>query len=231
MNYLELVNKVDQLNDHYKDTDSFTLLRDLALEFPSLTLVSSFGAESAVLLHLVSRVNINIPVVLIDTGKLFEETLQYKDILKHEFGLKNIKSFKPDTSMLNAKDPHGIAHESRPDLCCFIRKVEPLNRALKNTNIWISGRKKYQSASRSNIPLFELDDMRIKVNPLANWSRDDMAYYIEKYKLPEHPLLKDNFLSIGCMPCTTAVGKDEDPRAGRWRGQVKTECGIHGNTL
>lgn len=228
MNYLELVEKVDRLNDQYDKIDSLTMLRALADEFPSLTLVSSFGAESAVLLHMVSRINANIPIILIDTGKLFKETIRYKDILQTDFGLKNVKVFEPKAELLKEHDPLGGAHLSQSDLCCFIRKVEPLTRALKNTNIWISGRKKYQSASRSNLPLFELDDMRIKVNPLANWTKEDVSLYSDENKLPDHPLVKDNYLSIGCIPCTTAVKKGEEPRAGRWRGQVKSECGIHG---
>lgn len=228
MNYLELVEKVDQLNQQYKQADGFSLLKELAEEFPALTLVSSFGAESAVLLHLVSRVNVKIPVILIDTGKLFKETLSYKYKLQNEFGLTNVKIFEPRAELLNEHDPEGDAHKNQPDLCCFIRKVEPLTRALKNTNIWMSGRKKFQSVGRSNLPLFELDDMRIKVNLLANWRQEEIRTYSEENKLPEHPLVKSNFLSIGCMPCTSAVKKGEEQRSGRWRGQVKTECGIHG---
>lgn len=227
MTYLELVDKVDRLNEQYKNVDSLTLLRDLANEFPSLTLVSSFGAESAVLLHMISRVDVNTPVVLVDTGKLFIETIRYKETLQNEFGLKNVKVFEPNAELLKQNDRQGNAHLNQPNLCCFIRKVEPLTRALKDANIWISGRKKYQSASRSDLQLFELDDMRVKVNPLANWTKEDISFYSDKNKLPNHPLLKDNYLSIGCMPCTTAVKKGEGPRAGRWRGQVKSECGIH----
>lgn len=227
MKYMEMVQKVDELNKHYKNADTISLLSKLDNEFPSLTLVSSFGAESAVLLHLVSLVNKEIPIIFIDTGKLFKETLDYKETLEKELGLKNIQIFKPQSTLLKKHDPKDFIHKYDADLCCHIRKVEPLSRALKNTDVWISGRKRFQTATRSEIPLFEIDDMRIKINLLANWTRNGIKAYFEKYGLPEHPLVADNYLSIGCMPCTTAVKEGEDIRSGRWRGQIKTECGIH----
>ncbi len=229
MKYPELKDKISALNERFRNADSFNILHSLSNEFPDLTLVSSFGAEAAVLLHLVSRVDPNTPVVFIDTGKLFKETLDYKNTLQKEFGLTNIKIFEPDPEIINKHDPLGIAHMTQPDSCCFFRKTKPLSRALQNITIWLSGRKRYQSLSRANIQLFELSDMRIKVNPLADWTIEDIRKYRTKYNLPAHPLLKDNFLSIGCMPCTTAVKDGEDQRSGRWRGQDKIECGIHSN--
>ncbi len=227
MKYLELVNLVDQLNEKYSSSNCFSMLKSLAKEFPDLTMVSSFGAESAVLLHQISKIDAALPVVFINTGKLYKETLDYKDKLKSELGLRNIKIYEPKQDLIQKEDPHGILHQNKPDLCCFVRKVEPLSRALANTKIWITGRKRFQGSSRSNLPLFELDDMRIKVNPLANWSREEIDNYFLEHNLPKHPLVKKGYLSIGCIPCTTPVKPGENPRAGRWRGQIKTECGIH----
>lgn len=229
MKYLDLVKLVDALNEKYNGTNSFMMLSELVNDFPDLALVSSFGAESAVLLHLISQVSTEIPVIFIDTGKLFKQTLDYKTTLEKEFGLNNIQIFKPKQELLKENDLNGDLNKKEPNLCCFTRKVEPLSRALINSSIWISGRKKFQSSSRSTLALFELEDMRLKVNPLANWSQADVYAYFKEHQLPAHPLVKEGYLSIGCAPCTTAVKPGEDKRSGRWRGQVKSECGIHGN--
>jgi phosphoadenosine phosphosulfate reductase len=228
MKYLKRLEKTDELNKKYADTDSLTILKEMGEEFPSLALVSSFGTESAVLLHLVSQANVDTSVFFMDTGKIFSQTLDYKKTLEEQLGLRNIQVFHPAEEQLKKHDPSGDKHKSDTDLCCYIRKVEPLSRALKNTQAWISGRKRFQAFSRSSIPLFELDDMRIKINPLANWSPKELADYAKRHKLPIHPLLKDGYLSIGCIPCTSPVKEGDDPRSGRWRGQDKTECGIHG---
>ncbi len=231
MKYLELVKLVDELNKKYSASDSFNMLNSLARDFPDLTMVSSFGSESAVLLHQISKIDPAFPIVFINTGKLFNETLDYKDTLKSELGLSNIKIYQPKLDLVQKEDPYGILHQNKPDLCCFVRKVEPLSRALANTKIWITGRKRFQGSDRSDLPLFELDDMRVKVNPLVSWSREDVDKYFREHHLPKHPLVEKGYLSIGCIPCTTPVKPGEDPRAGRWRGQIKTECGIHNATF
>ena len=228
---MEMSDRVYFLNQHYEKVGALELLKDLEASFPSLTLVSSFGAESAVLLHLISQINTKIPVILIETGKLFKQTIEYKNTLKIHLGLKNIQIFKPNPELIGKHDPTGNTHVRNTNLCCYIRKVEPLERALMNTNIWISGRKKFQSESRKNLLLFEIDDTRIKVNPLVNWTKEQIDSYYKENNLPEHPLVKNNYLSIGCFPCTTVVKSGEDLRSGRWRGQEKTECGIHANSI
>ena len=227
MKYLELIETVDRLNTQYQDRDTREVLTLLSNEYSDLSLVSSFGTESAVLLHLISKVNPDIPVIFIDTGMLFFQTHDYLETLKNKFRLTNIQTIKPRKALIDEQDADGNLHQTSTNECCFIRKVEPLSRALKNKTIWISGRKRYQSATRSSLPLFELEDMRIKVNPLVNWTRDQISNYIEENNLPQHPLLKYDYLSVGCMPCTTPTKPGEDPRSGRWRGQDKTECGIH----
>lgn len=192
-----------------------------------ITLVSSFGADSAVLLHLLSEVDRSTPVTFIDTGQLFEETLRYRDQLVERLRLTDVRTITPDAERLQRHDPENFLWQSDTSLCCKIRKVLPLAEALTDFPAWISGRKRFQNALRAELPLFEADGVRIKVNPLAEWSSKDVRDYAEVRGLPEHPLVKHGFLSIGCAPCTSRVKPGEDARAGRWRGQDKTECGIH----
>ncbi|WP_029058450.1 phosphoadenylyl-sulfate reductase [Stappia stellulata] len=192
-----------------------------------LALVSSFGAESAVLLHLAARVDASLPVLFIDTGKLFPATLRYRDALVERFGLKDVRVLRPSVEDLQAEDPTGALWMRDTDACCTIRKVRPLARALAGLDAWVSGRKRFQASSRSNIPLFEADGPRVKVNPLADWDPGDLRAHMQTHDLPPHPLVAEGYPSIGCMPCTSPVAEGEDPRAGRWRGGEKTECGIH----
>lgn len=192
-----------------------------------ITLVSSFGADAAVLLHLVAGVDRSTPVTFIDTGQLFEETLAYRDLLTERFGLTNVRSVKPDPERLVRQDPENFLWQTNSDLCCRIRKVAPLAKGLEGFPAWISGRKRFQTQARADIPTFEADGARIKVNPLADWSPKDVIAYRDAHLLPPHPLVAHGFPSIGCAPCTSRVAPGEDPRAGRWRGQNKTECGIH----
>lgn len=190
-------------------------------------LVSSFGAESAVLLHMASTVSKDIPVLFLDTGKLFGETKRYRDQLAADFGLTDVRSISPDQNDLQAEDPKGNLWVRDTNRCCYIRKVAPMARVLEGFDAWASGRKRYQGGVRSLLPHFEASDGRVKVNPLAFWTKDDVADYKAKHQLPDHPLVAEGFASIGCMPCTDRVAAGEDERAGRWRGQTKTECGIH----
>jgi phosphoadenosine phosphosulfate reductase len=217
------------LNARYGELDAPEVIALAAEElFPgSIALVSSFGAESAVLLHLVSEVDRNLPVIFLDTGRLFAETFEYRTQLANRLGLTDIRTVAPDPRLLLADDPHRALWMTKPDLCCHIRKTEPLARALAGLDAWFTGRKRFQSSVRSTLPLFEADSGRIKVNPLARWSAEDVKGYAQRYDLPAHPLVADGYLSIGCVPCTSRVGPGEDQRAGRWRGLEKTECGIH----
>ncbi|MFD1332856.1 phosphoadenylyl-sulfate reductase [Methylopila musalis] len=192
-----------------------------------IAMVSSFGADSSVLLHLVAQVDPSTPVIFIDTEQLFEETLAYRDDLVARLGLTDVRSHRPKPERLKRLDPENFLWQSDPDLCCRIRKVEPLADALKDFPAWISGRKRFQNAFRASLPAFEADGPRIKVNPLADWTSKDIEAYRIEHGLPEHPLVKFGYLSVGCAPCTSRVKPGEDPRAGRWRGREKTECGIH----
>ena len=196
-----------------------------------IAIVSSFGAESAVLLHLVAQVDPNIPVLFLDTGKHFAETLEYRDLLVERIGLTNLQILSPGADDLARQDETGLRWSYDPDGCCEIRKVKPLARALENFDASFTGRKSFQSSTRANLPRFELDTSdaqgRLKINPLIDWSAEDIAAYFEENDLPRHPLVARGFPSIGCEPCTHKVAPGEDPRSGRWKGWDKTECGIH----
>jgi phosphoadenosine phosphosulfate reductase len=192
-----------------------------------LALVSSFGTESAALLKVMADVDRAIPVVFLDTGWLFEETLAYRDTLIATLGLTDVRSIKPLEETLSREDPDRELWFSDPDACCRIRKVEPLARALKPFAAWINGRKRFQGGARAEIPVVEDDGARLKFNPFANVSREEIEAIYQLAKLPPHPLVASGYLSVGCMPCSSRTAPGEDERAGRWRGKAKTECGIH----
>jgi phosphoadenosine phosphosulfate reductase len=189
--------------------------------------VSSFGAESAVLLHLVSLADPATPVIFVDTLKMFPETLAYRDALIDRLGLSDVRIMTPDAAVLAARDATDLRWSYDPDGCCEIRKTEPLARALEGFDAWISGRKAFQASTRSALPRFEIKDGRLKINPIADWLKADLDAWFDAYDLPRHPLEAQGYLSIGCAPCTSIVAPGEDPRAGRWRGWNKVECGIH----
>ncbi|GLK82396.1 phosphoadenylyl-sulfate reductase [Ancylobacter defluvii] len=192
-----------------------------------LCLVSSFGTESAVLLAFAAEVDPSIPVVFLDTGWLFEETLAYRDTLTAQLGLTDVRSFHPDAERLATQDAGNDLWYSDPDACCRIRKVEPLARALDGFDGWLNGRKRYQASTRAGIPVAERDGERLKFNPLASLERAEVEAAHKRFALPPHPLEAKGFPSVGCLPCTSRVAAGEDARAGRWRGRAKTECGIH----
>lgn len=196
--------------------------------FPDrVAMVSSFGAESAVLLDLVAGIRPSLPVVFLNTGKLFGETRRYRDQLADALGLTDVRDVTPDAALLAHVDPAGDLWMRNPTRCCYIRKVAPLEAALQGFDAWITGRKRFQSDGRSALPRVEAVDGRIKINPLADWTPGDVDAHFLARGLPRHPLVEDGYLSIGCMPCTDRVAPGEDMRDGRWRGREKTECGIH----
>jgi len=192
-----------------------------------LALVSSFGTQSAALLKVMADVDAAIPVIFLDTGWLFEETLAYRDTLIAKLGLRDVRSIKPSEEALSREDPDRDLWFSNPDACCRIRKVEPLQGALQPFDAWINGRKRFQGGFRTDIAVVEQDGARLKFNPFANVSREEIEAIFASANLPPHPLSASGYLSVGCMPCTSRTSPDEDERAGRWRGRPKTECGIH----
>jgi len=218
------------LNGMFDEMDAQGVLRQAVTDVLAgdVAIVSSFGADSVVLLHMVSEIDPGLPIYFLETGKHFPETLAYVATLKQRLGLTNVVSLRPDPADLAQFDPLGTLWETDPDSCCHIRKTEPLEPALEKFGGWVTGRKRYQTRERGVLPHFELtSDDRIKVNPLAYWSDADVIAYREAHGLPEHPLYAKGFRSIGCAPCTSAVIDGEDARAGRWRGLDKKECGIH----
>jgi phosphoadenosine phosphosulfate reductase len=188
--------------------------------------VSSFGSESAVLLAMVADVDRDVPVIFINTQKIFGETLAYRDELAERLGFTDLRVFRPDPRLLAEMDATSLRWSYDPDGCCDLRKVEPLRRALAPFDAWISGRKGFQTG-RGALPRFEIDEGRLKINPLADWDKAAITASFEARQLPRHPLEAQGYPSIGCVPCTSQVQPGEDPRAGRWRGWDKTECGIH----
>ncbi len=210
--------------------DALAVLRlAIAGELPGpVALVSSFGTESALLLSLAAQIDPAVPVIFLDTGKLFPETLEYRGTVVARLGLTDVRLVRPEARVVAAEDPDGSLWRRHADRCCTMRKTEPLQAALQGFNAWITGRKRFQSATRRDVGLFEADyGGRIKVNPLAYWSATEISAEFERRDLPRHPLEAFGFLSVGCTTCTVPVTEGEDRRAGRWPGQAKTECGIH----
>jgi phosphoadenosine phosphosulfate reductase len=221
---------LNDLRHRYSGLSGAALLRPMIRhEFPGrLAVVSSFGAESAALLALVAELDRHVPVLFLDTGRLFGETLRYRDSLAAALGLTDVRTFHPPARELAESDAQGLLWHSDPDRCCMLRKVTPLATALQGFDAWVSGRKRYQGAARGEIPVFEVDDTgRVKINPLAGWSQDQIEEVFIEQHLPRHPLVADGYPSIGCISCTDRVQSGEEPRIGRWRGRRKTECGIH----
>jgi len=199
--------------------------------FGRVAVVSSFGAESAVLLHQVAAVAPQTPVIFIDTQFHFDETLAYRDALSSQLALQDVRSYSIDPLSQKRLDPARTLHFTNSDRCCHARKVGVLTRALRDFDGWISGQKRFQSSSRAGINRVDWDDERNKwkFNPLADWRSDDLEAYHAEYGLPHHPLKQFGYSSVGCAPCTSPIAADEDPRAGRWRGTQKLECGLHRN--
>ncbi len=222
--------RAQHLNRRYRHHGAVAVL-ERALSDPAvgrIAMVSSFGAESVALLHLVSVIDRTLPVIFIDTEMLFPETLAYQAEVADKLGLTDIRRITADRGHLTARDPRNLLHQTDPDACCALRKTEPLAQALAPFDAWITGRKRFQGGARVALDFFETDAAgKIKVNPLAHWEPGDVQDYMIENRLPRHPLVAKGYPSIGCAPCTSPVAEGEDPRAGRWRGREKTECGIH----
>ncbi len=222
----DVVERAKALNERYRHHSAHDVLHHAVADeqVGRVALVSSFGAESVVLLHMVSVVDRALPVLFLETGMLFPETLAYQQDVSHRLGLSDIRLIGPLPG-----DEGGSLHLHDTDACCDLRKTQPLQRALSGFDAWITGRKRFQGGRRAEMEFFEVEDGngRLKVNPLAHWTPDDVQDYMTNNRLPRHPLVARGYPSIGCAPCTTPVVPSEDPRAGRWRGQDKDECGIH----
>lgn len=222
--------RVDDLNARYKHHSAHDVLERALTDgqVGRIAMVSSFGAESVVLLHMLSVIKPDIPVLFIDTQMLFQETLDYQRDVAKQLGLTNVQVIRATDPEMAAGDPDDTLHQRDTDACCHLRKTVPLENALLDYDAWITGRKRFQGSTRATLDFFENEgDIRIKVNPLAHWTPQDIQDYIINNRLPRHPLVAQGYPSIGCAPCTTKVAPGEDPRAGRWRNTEKEECGIH----
>ena len=244
MNQLRAIDRLDtgprftaddavRLNARYADASTQELLEAVIAQgiAGNVVSVSSFGAESAALLHLVAQVDPSVPVLFLETGKHFPETLADRDLLAERLGLTNLVNLYPELDELQARDESGLRWSYDPDGCCEIRKVRPLAKALAGYDASLTGRKAFQAATRADLPRFELDTSdaagRLKINPLIDWDAERIEAYFTQHDLPRHPLVEQGYPSIGCSPCTHKVAPGEDPRSGRWKGWDKTECGIH----
>lgn len=191
-----------------------------------LAITSSFQTQSLPLLHMVSMICPNVPVFFLDTGFHFEETYVYRDELVRRLGI-NVVNLQPLAGLEETREKYHDLYKSNPQMCCYMHKVEPLERALASCGAWISGIRRDQTKQRSNVKVVDHVDGRYKICPMVRVSHLDVDRYIEKYDLPRHPLYGDGFKSIGCKPCTQKVGVGDDYRSGRWPGLGKTECGLH----
>jgi phosphoadenosine phosphosulfate reductase len=215
--------------------EKYEALQDVALleaalndeAFGAIGVVSSFGADSALLLAMVAEVEAATPVIFLDTGKHFPETTDYVQSLSQTLGLENVHYRRPDLAELKIHDTIGDLWQSSVDACCDLRKVRPLEKALVGFDSWISGRKRFHGGDRSGLKSVEFTEGRYKINPLAHWSAERIKTEFSARDLPQHPLVAKGYLSIGCQPCTRAVAPGEDARSGRWADSDKTECGIH----
>lgn len=214
--------------EQFAGSEGRDLISQVVRAYPGrVALLSSFGAESSVLLHMISEVTPDLPIIFLDTHKLFPETISYRDQLVRELGLTGVRIVSPDSADLARVDPSNDLSGRDTDLCCHIRKTVPLAKATERFDVMISGRKRFHGAARSDLQFVSEQDSKLKVEPLAAFSAFDLSNYMQKHHLPSHPLKLLGYHSIGCMPCTAVGGSVEDPRAGRWKGTEKTECGIH----
>ncbi len=225
----DAASRVAELNDRFRHHSATGVMRHGLSTLGDVALVSSFGAESVVLLHMLAVTRPDVPVLFIDTQLLFTETLVYQQELSERLGLQNVRVIRARHLELADRDRDRTLHRRDTDACCALRKVEPLQNALAGYDGWITGRKRFQGGTRQALQFFELEpgSARVKVNPLAHWDPQDVQTYMDENRLPRHPLVAQGYPSIGCMPCTSPVAEGEDTRAGRWRGEEKEECGIH----
>ena len=221
-------NEVKELNKEFHKSSPEEIIRKSRNLFKDkIVYISSFGIESAIILHMISQIDKNFPIALLNTNFLFKQTLDYKNKLIKGFNLKNFVEIFPDNSNLQKDDPHNNLWKSDVEKCCELRKVKPLNKFLKKYNAWISGRKSYQGGERFDVQPFEFNNGKVVVNPLANFEKKFVLLYFNNNNLPKHPLVEEGYLSVGCTHCTFKPKNIEDPRSGRWINQTKTECGIH----
>jgi phosphoadenosine phosphosulfate reductase len=196
--------------------------------WPQIAMSSSFQTQSIPLLHMIKRVRRDILIFFLDTGYHFWDTLIFREKIASEWKLNVLDLYRDQRWDQFVRQRSRTLPLEDPDLCCYLHKVQPMQKALGDLKAWITGIRRDQTSNRAQANILELQpDGLLKINPLLNWTKLDVENYIYKYSLPAHPLLARGYRSIGCAPCTVAIGVNEDDRAGRWAGRGKTECGLH----
>jgi phosphoadenosine phosphosulfate reductase len=196
--------------------------------WPQIALSSSFQTQSVPLLHMASLIRRDVLIFFLDTGYHFWETHMFREQLSSHWQLNVLDLYRDTRWDVFARQHTRSLPADDPNLCCFIHKVQPMQKALKDMKAWISGIRRDQTLVRAQAKILELqDDGLLKINPLLNWTKEDINRYSKEYRLPAHPLFQRGYRSIGCSPCTVAIGVNDNERAGRWSGRGKVECGLH----
>lgn len=196
--------------------------------WPEIAASSSFQTQSMPLLHIMTQIRRSVPVFFLDTGYHFWETLMFREYIASEWMLNVIDLYRDTRWDVFARQHTRRLPLEDPNLCCYLHKVQPMQKALKDVKAWITGIRRDQTPARERAKILELQsDGLLKVNPLLNWTKADVKKYAEENNLPKHPLYEKGYRSVGCAPCTIAIGVDDDERAGRWAGRGKVECGLH----
>jgi phosphoadenosine phosphosulfate reductase len=221
--------QIAQLSDEFEAKTPQEILTWAIDEFwPQIAMSSSFQTQSMPLLHMASRIRRDVLIFFLDTGYHFWDTLIFRERIASEWKLNVLDLYRDTRWDIFARQHTRTLPVEDPNLCCFLHKVQPMQKALKDLKAWISGIRRDQTPTRAKARILELqEDGLLKINPLLNWTKADIDAYIKQYDLPVHPLLEKGYRSIGCAPCTIAVGQTDDERAGRWVGRGKTECGLH----
>ncbi len=195
---------------------------------PEIAVSTSFQTQSMVLLDMVRRIMPGVKILFLDTGYHFWDTLTFRERIQHEWQLNVVDLYRDSRWDVFVRSHIRTLPLDDPNLCCYVHKVQPMQRALAGLRAWVTGIRRDQTAQRAQARILEMHaGGLVKINPLLNWTKADVWRYIEQHQLPAHPLYQQGYRSVGCAPCTTAVGADDDDRAGRWAGRGKTECGLH----
>ncbi len=224
-------NEIKKLSQEFENKTPQEIIQwAVTIFWPEIAMSSSFQTQSMPLLHMATRIKHDLPVFFLDTGYHFWETLMFREQISSEWKLNVIDLYRDE------RWEDFMHHRTRtlpledPSLCCFLHKVQPMQKALKDIKAWISGIRRDQTAVRAEANILELQDNGLlKVNPLLNWTKDEVKQYAQENNLPAHPLLEKGYRSVGCAPCTVAIGVNDDERTGRWAGRGKVECGLHTN--
>jgi len=221
--------EVERLSDEFETkTPQEIITWAIDTFWPQIVLSSSFQTQSMPLLHMATRIRRDLLVFFLDTGYHFWDTLIFREQLASKWHLNVLDLYRDRRWDVFARQHTRTLPLEDPNLCCFIHKVQPMQTALKDMLAWISGIRRDQTSERAKAKILELqEDGLLKINPLLNWTKADVKRYAEEHNLPSHPLFEKGYRSIGCAPCTVAIGLNDDERAGRWTGRGKTECGLH----